>query len=118
MCDKAIASRSEVNCNLESTAVLVAVLHPEACSSQQLQSTDFLWFKSPKTHPEEDDYDEVAASLPVFCVSSRAYQRLMGRMKKDKDVHGFIDVDATEVPSLQRHCSMLKNPIERPPGNA
>lgn len=27
------------------------------------------------------DYDEVARTLPVFCVSSRAYQKLCGRMK-------------------------------------
>lgn len=34
--------------------------------------------------PEEDlrDYDAVARSLPVFCVSSRAYQKLSGRMVK------------------------------------
>ncbi|KAI7481324.1 hypothetical protein KC351_g6460 [Hortaea werneckii] len=40
--------------------------------------------------PEEDlrDYDEVARNLPVFCVSSRAYQKLSGRLKKDKDVPG------------------------------
>ena len=33
--------------------------------------------------PEEDirDYDEVARTLPVFCVSSKAYQKLSGRMK-------------------------------------
>ncbi|KAI6827790.1 hypothetical protein KC340_g9470 [Hortaea werneckii] len=41
-------------------------------------------------NPEEDlrDYDEVARNLPVFCVSSRAYQKLSGRLKKDKDVPG------------------------------
>ena len=50
-------------------------------------------------NPDEDvrDYDEVARSLPVFCVSSRAYQRLSGRFKKEKDVPGFVDVEETEV---------------------
>lgn len=49
--------------------------------------------------PEEDqrDYDEVARSLPVFCVSSRAYQKLSGRFKRDKAVPGFSSPDQTEV---------------------
>ncbi|OTA34386.1 hypothetical protein BTJ68_04823 [Hortaea werneckii EXF-2000] len=60
-------------------------------------------------NPEEDlrDYDEVAANLPVFCVSSRAYQKLSGRLKKDKDVPGFEDVQQTEMPQLQAHCKKL-----------
>ncbi|KAL2015624.1 hypothetical protein VTK56DRAFT_5081 [Thermocarpiscus australiensis] len=35
--------------------------------------------------PEVDirDYDAVAESLPVFCVSSRAFQKLSGRLQKD-----------------------------------
>ncbi|RMZ08329.1 hypothetical protein D0860_04735 [Hortaea werneckii] len=60
-------------------------------------------------NPEEDlrDYDEVAANLPVFCVSSRAYQKLSGRLKKDKDVPGFEDIQQTEMPQLQAHCKEL-----------
>ncbi|KAI7000145.1 hypothetical protein KC360_g724 [Hortaea werneckii] len=60
-------------------------------------------------NPEEDlrDYDEVARNLPVFCVSSRAYQKLSGRLKKDKDVPGFEDVQQTEMPQLQGHCKKL-----------
>ena len=60
-------------------------------------------------NPEEEvrDYDEVAASLPVFCVSSRGYQKLMGRFKKDKPVLGFTAIEATEIPALQVHCSQL-----------
>jgi hypothetical protein len=50
-------------------------------------------------NPEEDqrDYNEVARSLPVFCVSSRAYQKLSGRFKRDKAVLGFSAPDQTEV---------------------
>ncbi|KAI7569412.1 hypothetical protein KC317_g3361 [Hortaea werneckii] len=60
-------------------------------------------------NPEEDlrDYDEVASNLPVFCVSSRAYQKLSGRLKKDKDVPGFEDIQQTEMPQLQAHCKKL-----------
>lgn len=60
-------------------------------------------------NPDEElrDYDEVAAALPVFCVSSRGYQKLMGRLKKDKPVNGFEDIGATEIPQLQLHCSKL-----------
>lgn len=53
------------------------------------------------------NYDEVAASLPVFCVSSRAYQKLSGRMKKDSDVPGYSMLAETEIPQLQAHCKKL-----------
>ena len=60
-------------------------------------------------NPEEDarDYDEVARSLPVFCVSSRGYQKLQGRFKKDPAVRGFKTLEETEIPQLQEHCKKL-----------
>lgn len=60
-------------------------------------------------NPDEDlrDYDAVANSLPVFCVSSRAYQKMCGRLKKDDDVPGFQTKEETEVPQLQDHCRKL-----------
>ncbi|KAI1117954.1 hypothetical protein F5Y14DRAFT_400633 [Nemania sp. NC0429] len=60
--------------------------------------------------PDQDirDYDEVARSLPVFCVSSRAYQKLSGRLVKDDfQSHGFLSVEDTEVPKLQEHARKL-----------
>ncbi|CZR50756.1 uncharacterized protein PAC_00630 [Phialocephala subalpina] len=59
--------------------------------------------------PEKElrDYDEVANSLPVFCVSSRAYQKVQGRLQRDKDVPGFRSAEETEVPQLQGHCKKL-----------
>lgn len=59
--------------------------------------------------PEQDirDYDEVARSLPVFCVSSRAYQKLSDRLQKDSSVCGFTSTDQTEMPQLQAHCLKL-----------
>ncbi|KAF2031640.1 hypothetical protein EK21DRAFT_62781 [Setomelanomma holmii] len=53
------------------------------------------------------DYDEVARSLPVFCVSSRAYQKMCGRMQKDDDVPGFKTPEETGMPQLQAHCTKL-----------
>ena len=60
-------------------------------------------------NPEEDlrDYEAVAKSLPVFCVSSRAYQKLSGRLVKDHAVKGFTNVDETEIPALQAHAKKL-----------
>jgi hypothetical protein len=60
-------------------------------------------------NPDEDlrDYAEVARSLPVFCVSSRAYQKLSGRLQRDKGVPGFNTVEETEIPQLQAHCKKL-----------
>jgi len=53
------------------------------------------------------DYEKVARDLPVFCVSSRAYQKLSGRLKKDNKVAGFEDIEQTEIPQLQAHCRKL-----------
>jgi hypothetical protein len=60
-------------------------------------------------NPDEElrDYDQVASSLPVYCVSSRAYQKLCGRLQKDSDVPGFKTLEETEIPQLQAHCKKL-----------
>jgi glycerol-3-phosphate cytidylyltransferase-like family protein len=60
-------------------------------------------------NPDEElrDYEEVARSLPVFCVSSRAYQKMSGRLQKDDDVPGFKVPEETEMPQLQAHCAKL-----------
>jgi hypothetical protein len=60
--------------------------------------------------PNQDirDYDEVARSLPVFCVSSRAYQKLSGRLQKDNfNSLGFDCPEDTEIPQLQQHAQKL-----------
>ena len=56
---------------------------------------------------EVRDYDKVARSLPVFCVSSRGYQKLQGRLRKDPPVPGFTNIEETEIPALQNHCEKL-----------
>ncbi|KAL8795726.1 MAG: hypothetical protein Q9195_001777 [Heterodermia aff. obscurata] len=60
-------------------------------------------------NPDNDarDYEEVARSLPVFCVSSRGYQKLCGRLEKDAEVRGFTTKEQTEIPLLQAHCGKL-----------
>ncbi|PGH20432.1 hypothetical protein AJ80_03578 [Polytolypa hystricis UAMH7299] len=50
------------------------------------------------------DYNEIARSLPVFCISSRGYQKLKGRFRRDLPVKGFRHSDETEIPLLQKHC--------------
>lgn len=60
--------------------------------------------------PEEElrDYGAVARSLPVFCVSARAYQKLSGRLRKDAVyIDGFLSVADTEIPALQEHTLKL-----------
>ncbi|KAL9637881.1 MAG: hypothetical protein Q9164_001922 [Protoblastenia rupestris] len=56
---------------------------------------------------EARDYEEVARTLPVFCVSSRGYQKLQGRLRKDPNVPGFTSIEETEIPQLQAHCEKL-----------
>ena len=54
------------------------------------------------------DYDELARNLPVFCVSSRAFQKLAGRLEKDTvQTDGFTCLDDTEIPQLQEHAKRL-----------
>lgn len=45
-------------------------------------------------------------NLPVFCVSSRGYQTLSGRMMED-GVKGYSHASQTEIPALQKHCKRL-----------
>ena len=60
-------------------------------------------------NPDEDmrDYEEVARSLPVFCVSSRAYQKLCGRMQRDAGLPAFSSVEETEVGELSLPTNCL-----------
>lgn len=53
------------------------------------------------------DYDAVARSLPVFCVSSRGYQKVSGRLKRDGDPTVFKNALQTEMPGLQAHCAKM-----------
>ena len=50
-------------------------------------------------NPEEvlRDYNEVAHSLPVFCVSSRGYQKLSSRLQRDPNVPRFQSLAETKV---------------------
>lgn len=59
--------------------------------------------------PENDirDYDQVAKTLPVYCVSSRAYQKLQGRLQIDENIQGFPDAADTGIPQLQKHVREL-----------
>ncbi|KAL8823786.1 MAG: hypothetical protein Q9191_005550 [Dirinaria sp. TL-2023a] len=56
---------------------------------------------------ESRDYEEVARSLPVYCVSSRGYQKIQGRLRKEPTVPGFNSAEETEIPQLQAHCKEL-----------
>ncbi|KUI59553.1 Nuclear GTPase SLIP-GC [Cytospora mali] len=53
------------------------------------------------------DYDEVARSLSVFCISSKAFQQLCGRRKRETQVQGFKHLLDTEIPLLQNHAKKL-----------
>lgn len=54
------------------------------------------------------DYELIARNLPVFCVSSRAYQKLKGKLERDDfQSHGFQSVKDTEIPKLQEHAKKL-----------
>lgn len=57
------------------------------------------------------DYEDVARSLTVFCVSARAYQKLTGRLEKDTvHIDGFASLGDTEIPQLQEYAKGLTEP--------
>ncbi|EDN95069.1 hypothetical protein SS1G_10944 [Sclerotinia sclerotiorum 1980 UF-70] len=43
--------------------------------------------------------------LHVFCVSSKGYQKLSGRFKRDRIPEGFVTVNDTFIPSLQDYAA-------------
>ncbi len=50
------------------------------------------------------DYNQIAASLPVFCVSSRAYQQMLGNAPDDAPSAGFLSLEDTGIPQLQAYA--------------
>ncbi|RHZ59709.1 uncharacterized protein CDV56_100818 [Aspergillus thermomutatus] len=51
---------------------------------------------------------ELEGGLPVFCVSTKAYQKLQGRLQNNEpEVAGFTELSQTEIPQLQAHCIRL-----------
>ncbi|KAK4650417.1 hypothetical protein QC762_0109800 [Podospora pseudocomata] len=53
---------------------------------------------------QQDKYYEIGKKLPVFCVSSNAYHKLMGRLQEDESIHGFTTTDDTQIPMLKEHA--------------
>ena len=62
-------------------------------------------------NPENDlrDYEAVANLLPVFCVSSREYQRKCGRIASQAEDDGFVTLEDTEIPQLLEHAKKSTN---------
>ena len=56
---------------------------------------------------EMRDYEKLADDLAVFTVSSRAYQKKMGKMKDETDLPGFATLEDTGMPAALRHCEQL-----------
>ena len=45
--------------------------------------------------------------MTSYQVSSRGYQKLQGRLRKDPPIAGFTTLEETEIPQLQAHCEKL-----------
>lgn len=72
---------------------------------QILRETDQELYESP-SRPARD-YRAAEEQLPVFCVSTLAYQWMQGRMPKESVVEGFTTLEQTGIPQLQQHCISL-----------
>ncbi|KAI0168301.1 hypothetical protein BJ166DRAFT_611252 [Pestalotiopsis sp. NC0098] len=59
--------------------------------------------------PQNDrrDYEAISSSFPVFCVSSKVYQRANGRLEGDDVVQGFPTQDSTGIPRLRKYAKQL-----------
>ncbi|KAK0722480.1 hypothetical protein B0T26DRAFT_702845 [Lasiosphaeria miniovina] len=71
-------------------------IHERDIETQALAEKDGIDF-------EVRDYHKMANSLRVFCVSSKTYQLMSGRLDKDDPISGFADFEDTEIPELRRH---------------
>ena len=80
-----------------------AIPHDFAADTKEIDQENAAKEDEDNFNPEDElrDYDQVAKSLPVFCVSSQAYQKMCGRMQKDDGVPGFMTPEETEVPQLR-----------------
>lgn len=56
---------------------------------------------------ETRDYEKLADDLSVFTVSSRAYQKKMGKMRHETEIPGFATLEDTGMPAALRHCEQL-----------
>jgi hypothetical protein len=86
-----------------------AIQHDFAAGIKELDQENAIEVDEMAFNPDEDlrNYDVIAQSLPVFCVSSRAYQKLSGRLQKDSAVSGFTSPEQTQIPQLQDHCRKI-----------
>ncbi|KAF9873092.1 hypothetical protein CkaCkLH20_09602 [Colletotrichum karsti] len=57
--------------------------------------------------PDVLDSEEISDHLPVFCISSHAFQAFEGLEGASDSTMGFTDVTDTEVPQLQQHAQKL-----------
>lgn len=54
------------------------------------------------------DYDKVARCLPVFTISSKAYQQLRATDKRLRtEIKGFTSLAETEIPAMQAHAKNM-----------
>ncbi|RYP81934.1 hypothetical protein DL769_001778 [Monosporascus sp. CRB-8-3] len=56
---------------------------------------------------EQRDYGSLATGLPVFCISSRAYQALSNLSDNENPMLGFESSEATEIPQLIEHAKKI-----------
>ena len=53
------------------------------------------------------DSDVPQTCLQSFCVSSKAYQKLCERFKRDPKIQGFSTTEHTSIPALQEYAARL-----------
>ncbi|KAI8635076.1 hypothetical protein F5Y19DRAFT_470125 [Xylariaceae sp. FL1651] len=76
-----------------------------ALGLKELDQQDAQHIDADNFDPEKElrNYNEIGRSLPVFCISSRAYQSIKGH----EETEGFNTLDDTEIPQLRAHTIKL-----------
>jgi len=63
--------------------------------------------KTPEMSAVANAHQQMTAQLKVFCVSSKAFQKLNGRLQWDQRIEGFPTKEYTGIPDLQRFAYHL-----------
>lgn len=109
--EKEIASKTEINemmaleldvacVQARNRNVKEAMKEHFAEGIQELHTSDESYLADAPTR----NYKSIADAVPVFCVSSRAYQQMQGQIGRDQPLRGFYKPQHTEIPQLRDHC--------------
>ncbi|RYO85874.1 hypothetical protein DL762_005021 [Monosporascus cannonballus] len=95
---------------MEDNELIHAGLSDAVSQQERKLDEEFSQQPNPESFDPEDeqrDYGSLATGLPVFCISSRAYQSLSNLSDNGNQMLGFESPETTEIPQLIEHAKKL-----------